>query len=118
MTEKRQANIVATRQSIRAWKNKWAATVPGYIRTGPKECALCVLHWENECNGCPVAHAARDTTCAGTPYPTAYRALEHWKVCYNFHGPEDPKTLEARDKWREHAWAEVEFLEKVLKELQ
>lgn len=40
-------------------------------------CALCDLYLENQCAGCPVAEATRQTGCLGTPYIQYVRGREN-----------------------------------------
>ena len=98
----------ALEASILHWQENVKAETPEDAYTGPDECALCCLYYENVCCECPVAEKTHEKICKGSPYVAADDAYNKWSRT-------DPSScantwLVARDEFRQCAQAEVDFL--------
>ena len=109
-------DIAALRKSIKHWKkDNVGKQHPSDIKTGPDECALCVLYTElnddiednRDCEGCPVYHKTGEQGCVDSPYTTVAHLQNVWKV-----------TREKPEKLEEAVAAEITFLEELLKEAE
>ena len=68
------------------------------LENGANNCALCEVHWDNSCNGCPVYRYTGRPFCGGTPY----EKFNHEK-----------KYNAKRDNLLKYAKAELSFLKKL-----
>lgn len=94
----------ALEASIAHWKENAAATDRDEVRTGVGSCALCRIHWTDNCDGCPVAVRTDQSLCRGTPWEAAKAAWDRWM----FADSDDAAPGEA---FRAAAREEVAFLE-------
>ena len=97
--------LAALEASIAKWKRNAQAMAPGDYLTGPRDCPLCVLFHEGDCEGCPVSARTCEIYCDGTPFNSAEDLCEKWWATGD---PADGQK--ARDAARE----EAAFLESLL----
>ena len=83
------------------WQENVAAERPEDVRMGPDNCALCSLFFEDDCEGCPVMRRTGRFGCRDSPYDLADEAFDMWI---------ETRHDDARDEFRKHAQAEVDFL--------
>lgn len=102
MSKKTRAALEA---SIAKWERNAVAEKPTQYLTGWRDCPLCLLYIENDCQGCPVAKAGHEA-CEGTPYDAAYEARADWGFDY--------VSKRAKDRSKTAALAEVAFLKSLL----
>lgn len=91
----------ALEASILHWQENVKAERPEDVMTGPTNCALCSLFFEDVCEGCPVMRHTGYRGCKNTPYDLADEAFYMWIETY-FNAD--------RDVFRKYAQAEVDFL--------
>lgn len=103
-------------KSIAHWRRmRDAETVAELFGEAPygDDCALCQAHrnpaaaWDLECAGCPVSVRAGRALCQSTPYGAAASAFGSWRDTELGRA----RFLDARDRWRTAADAEIAFLE-------
>jgi hypothetical protein len=70
-----ERTLTALKGSIEKWKRIVAHTG---IDKGPTNCPLCQLFYADNCAGCPVAEAAGEIMCGGTPYEDWSKAIDVW----------------------------------------
>lgn len=61
----KKKTLKALKGSIEKWKN---ILKKKEVDLGNKNCPLCKLFIKDDCKGCPVAVAVKNTGCDGTPY--------------------------------------------------
>lgn len=87
--------LIALRGSIA----KWEGIVQGTVKDeGPDNCPLCLLFYNDDCEGCPVSEATGETCCDDSPYPI------YWGIA---NGQRDGDPVAA-------AQAELDFLKSLL----
>jgi hypothetical protein len=103
------ATLEALKGSIRHWEENLAAETPDHVHTGPSRCLLCQrFHMNPNCGGCPVSQYTGQKNCRGTPYAVANRRHSFWDSM--------PDSDEHKERWREAAQAELDFLKSLLPE--
>jgi hypothetical protein len=103
------ATLEALKGSIRHWEENLAAETPDDAHTGPSHCLLCRrFHMNPNCEGCPVSQYTGQNNCHGTPYVMADRRHRFWNSM--------PDSDEYKERWREAAQAELDFLKSLLPE--
>ena len=103
--------IKALKESIEKWRQIERGEMPDF---GGENCALCELHLDSGCTGCPVSRHTGRAYCRNTPYALFY---ENCQVEYDEKGEwlgNYPTTPEAFTAARD----ERLFLAKVLRNMQ
>ena len=103
-----QTKAEALEASILHWQENLEAELPGAVRIGVENCALCSIYYDEDCEGCPVSERTTSKVCQSTPYGDALNALTGWEYT-------NPRSCgntwrAARDEFRRCAQAEVDFL--------
>lgn len=118
--------VKALEESIQHWKENLAAESPLQASTSSQECALCQIYlgdYPTFCAGCPVSDHTGVRTCRNTPYDSADKSLTEWEDAAKALGDSSwamsvasntQRFKTARDNFRTHAKAEIEFLEMLL----
>lgn len=88
--------LEALEDSIAHWERMRDGTAAEHEIPNVVSCALCVLFFYNDCDGCPVKEKTKHILCRRTPYRNA-------SMCKS----DDPKWHELHD-------AEVQFLRSLL----
>lgn len=91
----------ALEASIKHWEENLAAETPDAASVHASDCALCNLFAAEFCTGCPVAERTGTDCCEDTPYHGAAISFDDW----NHYG-----HRLYRDKWRDAAQDELDFL--------
>lgn len=115
-------NIALLRASIAHWEELAAVEDRLKATSGPyaKACPLCTTYQYQGlplCQHCPICLATGYPDCRATPYEEAYSAWVDWNGAATAKESAD-KQASARDRFREHAAAEIEFLRSILKDLE
>jgi glutathione S-transferase len=62
--------------SIAHWERMATGKFLGNEKPGAADCALCVLYYDNGCDGCPIKEHTGLGLCKETPYNAAYDAWD------------------------------------------
>ncbi len=98
----------ALEASILHWQENLEAELPGAVRIGVENCALCSIYYDEDCEGCPVSERTKSKMCRSTPYGAAFNALTGWE--YTNPSSCGNTWRAARDEFHRRAQAEVDFL--------
>ena len=118
-----QDTIDALEASIVHWEENLAAERVYEASVKMADCSLCRLFHSHftrnpqSCKGCPVYEFTHTEYCSHTPYTEASSALRDWHRTSDETRSQDLITR-ARDEFRVHARAELNFLKGRLRELQ
>ena len=92
-----------TLEALKGSIRKWEGIVAGTIQDkGPTNCPLCYKFIFQECVGCPVRKATKQTHCQGTPYV-------EYKVAEDDYGGDSDDAKEAAQR-------ELDFLKSLIPE--
>jgi len=101
-----EQTLKALKESIKEWSKIIDRTGGD---EGTRNCPLCDIFYENNCNGCPIKEKTGEDCCYGTPYDDW---IEHHD---KEHDLLFPLKIEC-DECKEIAERELEFLEMLLEE--
>ena len=99
--------LTALKESIKHWERNAFGPI-GKASDAMRDCALCGIYFNSNCEECPVRENTGRRSCHGTPYSKASRALDRWQSSDGVKAEEDA--------FREAAKAELEFLKSLLPE--
>lgn len=105
MSDMDHKTLQALKESIVKWDRNAEATCASDAHVYGDTCALCTVHYMDNCSGCPVAEAVNDTECNNSPWEVAIDEYLAWK-CHDRHAP----------AFRAAAKAEADFLRSLLPE--
>ena len=69
-------NITAVKASIKHWERMRDNKPQNGEMPTDEYCPLCLLYFDEECEGCPIMSKTDDGRCRGTPYRDAYDAWQ------------------------------------------
>jgi len=102
----RMTNDEALKLSIMHWEENATARKPLDIDVSVGSCALCNLHFKEDCLGCPIRNVTKRSFCNGTPYYTVLDTAKKWRDDYDNYND----TTESKKACIDACKAEAEFL--------
>lgn len=98
--------LTALQDSIRHWHRLATGTQGKDEFPTANNCALCAVHNNLHCTGCPVSLASTLRGCRGTPYDEAFIAWREWSLDLQGGPPSEANHL----TFRRAAAKELAFL--------
>ena len=65
----------ALEASIEKWETNAQVPALEEAKIAPRDCPLCDIYWDIDCDGCPVARRTGCRGCTGSPYSAAAKAF-------------------------------------------